>query len=451
MKFFKLFYILIIVFFLLPLRMLAWSEHPMILYPILRDMPAFVYAEAVEVKSLERFLMEEEQGLMKLLANHETYAREHILNYAPRPDALAFKATGNAADVLPRFFAAIRINPQVKMALYLHLLAGEDPGERELVDPYDITPLKRLYEMLHVDYIKIEEGEFVEPVYILASASDEPDYGFDIGLFEDNKSVWGRTYGFGKQSFGNPELEYGSQAPFHMGFYHESRIVFAAAPFLKKTFVTYRIHLYKTLAEYAFNAGQGYWGYRFLGWATHYLNDMSMPYHTSVLPAKRTLGMLWINIKAMLGLPRSLNNTVQLLSNRHTVYEQFQWKVLREAHLSGDKEHPFLKALVTPVDKIPYSDDFVRNVASRESNRLARKHDKRLIRNVPAYLVSDPGHSISSSSELDDLMEIILTVKGEAAIEDMTDMIAERFRSLSMHTRSFLESVTMPEKTPVIL
>ena len=404
-----------------------------------------VQADAVEVKSLERFLLEEEQGLAQLLSIQEAHAREFIRSYVARPEALAFRATGNAADIRQRFFQALRINPHVKTALYLHLPPDEDPGDRELVDPYDITPLKRLSEMLHVNYVKIAEGQMVHPMYVLASASDEPDYGFDIGLFEDNNTDWGKTYGFGKQSFGNPALEYGTQAPFHMGFYHESRIVFAAAPFLKRTYVEYRIHLYQSLAEYAFHAGQHYWGYRFLGWATHYINDMSMPYHTSVLPAKRTPGMLWISIKAMLGFPRSQEQAVLLLSNRHTVYEQFQWKVLRAAYKSGDQNNPLLQALVNPVDKIAFSDDFARNVAARESARLARKSDKRLRKNVPAYLVSDPEFVISSSSELDDLLDIIGQSKGEQAITDMTDMIAERFRSLSMHTRSFLEAM-LPDR-----
>lgn len=419
----------------------GWSEHPMMIYPILRTMPAVTSAGPVEVKSLHRFLMEEEQGMEQLLLAQELWAQEHIKNYVARPEALAFSATGTSEDVRQRFFHAIRINPNVTTALYLHLLPGEDSGDRDKVDPYTLTTLSKIYEMLQTTYVRLEEGEFVSPLYVMATATDEVDYGFDLGLFEDNGTSWGLKYGFGNQSFGNPNLEYGTQAPFHMGFYHESWLVFAAAPFLKRTYVEYRIHLYQTLSEYAFSKGQDYWGWRFLGWATHYLNDLSMPYHTSVLPAKGPLAMIWINIKAMLGFPRSRDNAVLLLSNRHTVYEHFQWIALRKAHLSGDNNHPLLKALVNPVDMIAYDNDFPRKVAAREAARLSKQHDKRLRKYTPPYLVSDPAYLISSSSELESLPDWIREAKGEEAIEGMTELIAERFSALSMHTRSFVTAV----------
>lgn len=419
----------------------GWSTHPMIVYPILKTMPELAGAKDVEVKSLHRFLMEEEQGLEHLLRSQELWAREHIKNYVARPEVLDFSATGNPDDILQRFLHALRINPNVKLALYLHLLPGEKPGDRDTISPHLLTPLSQIYEMLHATYVRIEEGELVSPIYVMATATDEPDYGFDLGLFEDNGTSWGQKYGFGEQSFGNPALEYGSQAPFHMGFYHESWLVFAAAPFLKRTYVEYRIHLYKTLSEYAFSKGQDYWGWRFLGWATHYLNDLSMPYHTSVLPAKGPLAMIWINIKAMLGFPRSRDNAVLLLSNRHTVYEFFQWLILREAHLSGNNNHPFLKALVNPIDRIAYDNDFPRKVAAHESARMARQQDRTLQRHTPDYLVSDPAYIITSSSELEGLIEWIRDAKGEEAIDGLTEMVAERFSALSMHTRSFVRAV----------
>src|SRR3990172_2835445 len=67
-------------------------------------------------------------------------------------------------------------------------------------------------------------------------AADEPDYGMDIGLWDDNGTAYGKAYGFGKQPFGNPALEFASQAPFHMGFFHESAIVYKAAGVLRRTY-----------------------------------------------------------------------------------------------------------------------------------------------------------------------------------------------------------------------
>ena len=64
---------------------------------------------------------------------------------------------------------------------------------------------------------------------VLATAADEPDYGHDINLFSDNPGEAGQRYGFGTQPFGDPRFEFSSQAPFHMGFYHEAAVIYSGA------------------------------------------------------------------------------------------------------------------------------------------------------------------------------------------------------------------------------
>ena len=78
-------------------------------------------------------------------------------------------------------------------------------------------------------------------------------------------------------------------------FYFENAIVFKAAPFLAQTHVEYRVRQYMTLARFAFAQGHPYWGYRFLGWGLHYLQDLSQPYHASILPGVGTMKMLFVN------------------------------------------------------------------------------------------------------------------------------------------------------------
>ena len=111
---------------------------------------------------------------------------------------------------------------------------------------------------------------------MLSSASDEPDYGLDIGLWENNDTKFGKEYGYGKQPFGNPKLDYGTQAPFHMGFYHESGIIYDAARVSKKLSRNKESPV-PFLAKLAFQTGHPYWGYRFAGWGLHYLQDLTMP------------------------------------------------------------------------------------------------------------------------------------------------------------------------------
>jgi hypothetical protein len=420
---------------------LAWSEHPLLVYPALKHLPIWETLDSIRAVELKTFLLENEQDLEAFLEQQEAWSRQNLPNYAPRPETLAFRATGNADDILQRFFNAIRINPNAKIPLYLHLIPGHDSQGRPVADPSQLTTLSRIGDMKYSTYLWVGEGEWLAPLDVLSTANDEPDYGFDLGLFEDNNTDYGLIYGFGTQPFGNPNLEYSSQAPFHMGFYHEAGILYKAGPFLKRTWLDYRINLYKQLAEFAFGQDEPYWGWRFMGWGMHYVGDVSMPYHSKPLPGVSVLRMIWINLKAILGFPKSRDNAVQLVSNRHTLYEEFQIQVLRQVYEQQNWEHPFIKALKNPKEFVPFSEDFIIEVAAREAVGKATFIDKALVRYMPRFMVSDPAVEVSDVPELKRIVEVMIEGNGPQAVENMSLAIAERLESYSMHIQSYLYSI----------
>ncbi|HSW66946.1 MAG TPA: hypothetical protein VLH16_00035, partial [Bacteroidales bacterium] len=358
------------------------------------------------------------------------------------PEQLRFKATGSQEDIVQRFLFAIRLNPESPLQLYLQWFPGMDTGNWERINASALTTTLDTSYMINYRYYRLVEGEKVLPIYIVAAANDEPDFGFDIGLFEDNGTWFGAKYGFGNQSFGNPNLEFSSQAPFHMGFYHQSWIAYAAAPFLERTFPEYRIHLFKTLAEYAFMTGHDYWGWRFLGWSMHYLGDLSMPYHSSVLPGVSTFRMLWINTKAIIGFPRSRDAAVQLVSNQHMVMEKFIGLELQQAFARQDFTHPFIVALKNPVPLIAYRDDFPRQVVAKEAANKGGKTVRALTRNVPKVLVKDPDVEVTHLPEMRILPEHIRIGKGAEAVDNLSVTFAPMLSSFSMHMKSLIEAVT---------
>lgn len=433
--------ILLVVFSVFANSARAWSEHPLLAFPVLSTIPGLAEKELIEVKSLKSFLMENEVALEKYFEEQEQWFQKNLAYYPPLPEVLKFKATGNADDILDRFFKAIRLNPNVKMRLYLHLLPSEEIGDRTSIEPKYLTTLKNVSSMESTNYIELFEGNMVSPLAVLYTANDEPDYGFDLGLFEDNNTPQGSIYGFGVQPFGDPNLEYGSQAPFHMGFYHEAKLVFFFGPFLKKTLPEYRINLFKSLAEFAFENDNPYWGYRFMGWGMHYLGDLSMPYHAVALPGVSAMKMIWTNLKAMMGFPRSKDNAVQIVSNRHSVLEEFQWQVLRSAYDQGDENHPILVALKNPIEMVEYRTDFPRWVAAKESADRAKRIDKQLKKWMPKKLVSDPKFETPGSEELSRILEITKEEKGEEAIGEMTKVLADLLQSYSMHLQSFYNAI----------
>ncbi|HEV7375731.1 MAG TPA: hypothetical protein VGN95_13510 [Pyrinomonadaceae bacterium] len=75
--------------------------------------------------------------------------------------------------------------------------------------------------------------------------------------------------------FGNPAVNISTQAPFHMGFYHQSALVYLAAPFVARTYPLLRVHQFFGLAELALRTGHPYWGWRLAGNAAHYVQDLT--------------------------------------------------------------------------------------------------------------------------------------------------------------------------------
>lgn len=419
--------------------LVAWTEHPLLMGPAISGHPAWANLKSVEAKSIEDFIQKNGKALEVFLQEQEQWSRNNLPNYLQRPDNLAFKAIGSRSEMRRNFLYAIRINPNVKLPLYIHLLPNEMMEDSLCADPAMLTTLSNIDVMKFTKYKWLQHGSLVSPMSVMISATDEPDYGFDLGLFQDNPNAFGPTYGFDKQPFGNPNLEYSSQAPFHMGFYHESGIIFAFAPFLKHTFVDYRINLFRGLSEFAFASNEPYWGWRFMGWAMHYLGDLTVPYHCKPLPGVSTWKMLWINLKAILGWEKDKIDAIQLVSNKHTVFEKFTWFELRKALYDNNLSHPLIQALKDPLPAVQWDIQFPYQVVSKQACEKAVVCNDALLAFMPDRLVNDPAIEAFNTVELDDLVHVVRSEKGQEAVDGLDAVIAERFRAFSMAMNSFLD------------
>lgn len=415
----------------------AWEHHPLITWHVVETMPQIGGAAPARAVPLQEFLIAEEAGLADLLAVHEAWAKSNLRWYAACPDVLAFKVTGNPNDVCNRFFRAIRVNPAIKTPLYTTRLAGQEFGGKNVLPPDAVSILSNTSMLEAFVFEELQPGELVHPVDIVSGASNEPDYGMDVGLFSDNGTSIGRVFGFGAQPFGNPNLDYGSQAPFHMGFFHESPIIYLFAGFLKQSFVEYRIHLFKALSEYAFSKGQDYWGWRFMGWGLHYIGDLAMPYHTTVLPRYSTLHMLWINLLDMIGLSKYKNNAVQLVSNRHMALELFQGFTMADACRNNDFTNPSIAALRRERTVPVYADDLPRNALAKASHGLSAKIDKAVENYMPAHFVKNPAVELANCPNRFNVVEMVQAEHGDAAIETIARLQAEALDLFGTYGRSY--------------
>lgn len=363
----KLTFLLLLLFATAPSAW-GWSNHTVGSYLALLDLPALRDAPQVEVEPLEQFLTEQYPAIVALLEQQENFAREHFAQYPPRPDQLKLPAVPSD-NLRHDFLTALRINPLIHLAMVIQPLPGKDLPEREHLSAEQVMVEQTLSPWNRQRFIVVADGEKVAALAVLASAADEPDYGHDINLFSDSPGAVAAVYGFGPQPFGDARFQYSSQAPFHMGFFHESAVVYAAAGFLQRSWPDWRAYQYMGLARLAFASGHPYWGYRFLGWGMHHVQDLTQPYHAKPLPGVDLASLLLLEGKALAGFADDKQASIERVATRHMEIEKYQSSWLRRLLRAG-QAHPMLDAYTDfAQDKQypPYSVDYLREVVSAES------------------------------------------------------------------------------------
>ena len=421
----------------------AWSNHALVAYWAFRNAPDVAQAPDVAAEPLEAFLKDQEQAIETLLAAQESWARANIAAYPPRPDELAFKAAPARDDALRRkaFVEALRIAADTKFALYAQQQPGEKPAPERALKFSDVSTLPEP-PLAFYRFARLDAGEKIAPLAVVSSASTEPDLGTDINCWDDSPSTWGPRYKFGKLPFGNPALNIATQAPFHMGFFHQSWLIYKAAPFVARTYPLLRIKQFSGLAELAFRTGHPYWGWRFAGNALHYVQDLTQPYHASLLPGASTARMIYTNLVAILGFPRAKNDLIVLVSNRHFALERYQIQILHRA-MSQGASSPVLEALQSPARDgayPPWSDFYARDVAAAESAALGERMNAALLAAAPSGFVSDPAFDFGASGGHVDLMRQL--DEGDPAKRATLDAaVAEALAHFGAHSRNLLKAL----------
>ena len=423
---------------------MAWSNHSYAAYRTFEQMPELANAAPVTAEPLEDFLKTQEKAIEALLASQENWAGTKLEFYPPRPASLAFKASAGRSDEARRqaFLMALRVAPNSKFALYVQ------------PDPWSPAPdASRLIGHTAVDtlpepansnrhFVGLKAGESISALAVLASACDEPDYGLDINLWSDSPSEWGKVYGFEALPFGNPTLPFATQAPFHMGFYHEDRAIYLAAPFVRKTFPLLRIHQYSSLAALAFRSGHPYWGWRFTGLAAHYVQDLTQPYHASLSPGNGSAKLIGINLLAMAGLPRMKNEMIVLLSNRHLALERYQNQLIYQAARAQTETGIEISLRSSDKDgSYPaWSDAYARDVVSRQSHGLGPLLTDILVDALPAGYVCDPSFDFGvKEAEIDLLSELSRQDSGKRArLDSLTSELMDNFGA---HSRNLVRGI----------
>jgi hypothetical protein len=435
---------LVLIFvWILVIRAWSWSDHDQLSYLALATDPFF--NETVVVEELGSFLEQQKTELAPMLSAYEAWAAENLKAYSPRPSALSLDPDLEGEALVASFLGAIRVNPDKPYELFIQPSGwGGRTAGREPMAVAEVDVLEA--EFPNSPFETIASGDRVRIVEVIASASDEPDYGMDVGLYDDNGTDFGSAYGFGIQPFGNPALDYGSQAPFHMSFPHEDPIIKAAAPFVSQGLSEYRVALFTALARFAMDTGHDYWGWRFAGWALHYIQDLAQPYHARLMPGKSTAGLLALYV---FGSDADIDGAIVLLSNRHLAVEEYLYRLV-SSYVGDDALSPVFSAIKgargDKVDQasapMPFRAFFATDEVARISYNRGSDLDRLLARAFPARYVSDAGYDYGADPDWKAFnpFEDIRT-REPAAAAALEESLAIILADLGTYTRSYVDFI----------
>jgi hypothetical protein len=415
-----------------PLSALAWSNHSLGSQLALQALPELQLTLSYE--PLEAFLEAQAPAIEQLLDQQEAFARAHFADYPARPDALRFSAaTTTAADRRSAFLQALRVNPQIRLAGFVQQLPGQADDGRPRLAAEQVLVFRKIGPWSHWRYLALQPGEAVSAVQVLSSAADEPDYGHDINLFSDNPGDVGGQYNFGVQPFGDARFEYSSQAPFHIGYYHEPELVLQAAPYLRRTLPHWRIYQYTGLARLALESGHDYWGYRFLGWALHYMQDLTQPYHAKTVPGFATAELMLIALKGAAGYPEDRLAAIARVADRHTAIEEYQLERMQQL-MDEQTPSPLLQAYTqNPQGSYPaYSVDYAQQVVAAESYASADALDELIGQWLARKPSAAPGFSGGNQ---------LAQVQADPLLEQL---LVELFKRFGAHSRNLVQTTLAP-------
>ncbi len=315
----------------------AFRDHALLSYYVFSEErnndESSALRKPVTVESLDKFLESVSKdptqylNLQKCFEVIENYSKSKIPGYRPLPNKL--KLPFNSATLTKSgFIDAIRVNSSVT----------GDPYVRSFLQKIDKLPEYKEFSEVSLQNLdvgvyyddKVEDlPNFAQiPAFdVLCTACDEPDYSQDLNLWQKSPTDSDK-YGFGMQPFSAPGPDYLTKTQFHLGFFHESWLMNKVGSSFMQSYIEYRIKQFTTLSAFAFQNNHDYWGWRFLGWGMHYVQDLCQPYHTTIMPGASTAKLAFAGILYKIGISSVAEGYGMLSGKAHSGIELYVYGLL---------------------------------------------------------------------------------------------------------------------------
>lgn len=185
-------------------------------------------------------------------------------------------------------------------------------------------------------------GKPIPLIEVLATYSDEPDWGMDRELFHEEQ--YPELYGLDIAVMGGKD---GTASQFfrhaHLPLDLLSPVLSLKAPYAFSSMgdANGRGALFVKLSQLAAKNNSPYWAARFLSCSLHYISDVSQPFHTSQVPTKQYLWMAFPTILT----GKFIGTVIRIISYYHWAYERTIGGILTEKIGTQSQREIFIQAL----------------------------------------------------------------------------------------------------------
>ena len=196
----------------------------------------------------------------------------------------------------------------------LKKIGGPDYTREKWLKELNLNPNTPFDFVSHYEFGKTAKfkkpGETTTAMEVLINYSDEPDWGMDQDLyFSKDQKYLGGYKGPTSQAWRHMYLPRWNPLHPYITLHYPLKTLGVAPD---------RARVMADWSKLAFEAKDPYWGFRFLAWSLHYVQDMGQPFHSSLFPTLK-----FLDYKALFdkGFAESVKNTTQRLANYHYTYE----------------------------------------------------------------------------------------------------------------------------------
>jgi hypothetical protein len=176
--------------------------------------------------------------------------------------------------------------------------------------------------------------------------------------------------------------------------------------------------------------------------ALHYIQDLTNPYHATIVPGTSTIKILWVSLLDVIGIHGPREKVLKEVSDFHILIEHIQNQKLKALLVKKDYTDRMTAALGDNArdGKSPaFHDQYLREIVSLESNRQADRTRRIFNEAVSDREMFDRIQKLDAAGPFDILP--MISGSSKEALDALDGLLADLMRADGVYTRIYLKSL----------